>query len=84
MERMVNDRLVWILEKNKLIAAVQSGFRKQRGTLDHLIRFEILFAKLSVFFDLESAYDTTWTYGIMSDLHDFGKEVVLLISFLHF
>ena len=33
MERMVNDRLVWFLEKNKLIAAVESGFRKQRGTL---------------------------------------------------
>ena len=40
MERMVNDRLVWFLEKNKLLAAVQSGFRKQRGTLDHLVRFE--------------------------------------------
>ena len=26
----------------------------------------------SVFFDLESAYDTTWKYGIMNDLHDFG------------
>ena len=24
------------------------------------------------FFDLESAYDTTWKYGIMNDLHDFG------------
>ena len=40
MERMVHDRLVWFLEKRKLIAAVQSGFRKQRGTLDHLVRFE--------------------------------------------
>ena len=40
LERMVNDRLVWFLEKNKLIATVQSGFRKQRGTLDHLVRFE--------------------------------------------
>ena len=24
------------------------------------------------FFYLESAYDTTWKYGIMNDLHDFG------------
>ena len=34
-----------------------------------------LYAKehvVSVFFDLESAYDTTWKYGIMNDLHDFG------------
>ena len=40
MERMVNDRLVWYLEKNKLIATVQSGFRNKRGTLDNLVRFE--------------------------------------------
>ena len=40
MERMVNDRLVWFLEKNKLIATVQRCFRKQRGTLEHLVRFE--------------------------------------------
>ena len=80
MERMVNDRLVWFLEKNKLIATVQSGFRKQRGTLDHLVRFETFIREafiekehaVSVFFDLENAYDTTWKYGIMNDLHDFG------------
>ena len=40
IERMVNDRLVWSLEKNELIGTVQSGFRKQKGTLDHLIRLE--------------------------------------------
>ena len=67
-----------VLEKNKLIAAVQSGFRKQRGTLDHLVRFETSIREafiqkehvVSVFFDLESAYDTKWKYGIMNDLHD--------------
>ena len=80
MERMVNDRLVWFLEKNKLITPFQSGFRKHRSTIDHLIRFETFvreaFIKkehvVSVFFDLESAYDTTWKYGIMNDLYDFG------------
>ena len=80
MERMVNDSLVWFLEKNKLIAAVQSGFRKQRGTLDHLVRFETFIREafikkehvVSVFFYIESAYDNTWNYGIMNDLHDFG------------
>ena len=80
MERMVNDRLVWFLEKNKIIATAQSGFRKQRGTLDHLVRFETFIREgfikkehvVSVFFDLESAYDTTWKYGIMNDLYDFG------------
>ena len=27
---------------------------------------------VSVFFDLEKAYDTTWKYEIMKDLHGFG------------
>ena len=79
MERMVNDRLVCFLEKNKLIATIQSGFRKQRGTPDHLVRFETLirtpFIKkghaVSVFFYLECAYDTTWKYGFMNDLQRF-------------
>ena len=80
LERMVNDRLVWFLEKNNLIVDVQSGFRRQRGTIDHLVRFETFVREafinrqhvVSVFFDLESAYDTTWKYGILKDLHDFG------------
>ena len=73
MERMVNNRLVWFKEKQQLIATVQSGFRKQRGSLDHLVRFETFIREafiekehvVYVFFDLESAYDTVWKYGIM-------------------
>ena len=60
-------------DKNKLIATAQSGFRKRRGTLDHLVRFETFIREafikkehvVSVFFDLENAYDTTWKYGSM-------------------
>ena len=29
---------------------------------------------ITVFFDLEKAYDTTWKYGIMKDLHDAGLK----------
>jgi hypothetical protein len=47
-------------------------FRQGRSTLDHLVRFETFirnaFAKkehaVSIFFDLEKAYDTTWKYMI--------------------
>ena len=82
MERMINERLVWYLESNNLITEFQSGFRHQRSTQDHLVRFETFvreaFVKkehlVSVFFDLEKAYDTTWKYGIMNDLHDFGLK----------
>ena len=80
MERMENYRLVWFLEKDKLIATFQSSFRKQRQTLDHLVRFDTLIREgfikkehvVSVFFDLESAYVKTWKYGIMNGLYDFG------------
>ena len=27
---------------------------------------------MSIFFDLEKAYDTTWKYGILRDLHETG------------
>jgi len=37
VERMINGRLIWYLEKNKLITNMQSGFRKQRNTIDNLI-----------------------------------------------
>ena len=81
-----DDRLVWFLEKNNLIVDVQSGFRRQRTTIDHLVRFETFIREafimkqhvVSVFFDLESAYDTTWKYGILKYLHDFGLRGRLL------
>lgn len=82
MERMINDRLVWFLESNSLITSYQTGFRKNKCTTDHLVRLETYirnaFIKkehlVAVFFDLEKAYDTTWKYGILKDLHDFGLK----------
>ena len=79
-ERMVNDRLVWYLESKKLITNVQCGFRKRHSTLDHLVRLESLIREgfvrrqhcVGVFFDLEKAYDTTWKYGILSDIFSMG------------
>ena len=80
MERMVNERLIWYLEVNHMITLYQSGFRKNRSTIDHLIRFETFVREsfirnehlVSVFFDLEKAYDTTWKFGIVEDLHKLG------------
>ena len=74
MERMINGRLTWYLETNGLITNMQTGFRKRRGTINHLIWLETFIRKhlMAVFFDLEKAYDTTWKYGIMQDLYDLG------------
>ena len=80
VERMVNERLVWYLEKNGLLAKEQWGYRANRSTVDHLIRLETFIRDafiqnqhlVAVFFDLQKAYDTTWKHGILKDLHDMG------------
>ena len=80
MEKMINTRLVWYLESNGLLSPYQFGFRKNRSTLDPLLRLSNQiqqgFAKqcqtIGVFFDLEKAYDTTWRFGIIKQLHNIG------------
>jgi ribonuclease HI len=80
MERMINNRLVWFLEKNKLLSNYQCGFRHGRTTIDHLVRLESFVRNallrrehlVAVFFDIEKAYDTTWKHGILRDLHLMG------------
>ena len=82
LERMINNRLIWFLESNGLISNFQCGFRSKRSTVDHLVRLETFVREAfikkehltAVFFDLEKAYDTTWKYGIMRDLNDFGLK----------
>ena len=79
---MINKRLVWYLESNNLITKFQSGFRAERSTNDKLVRLETFirdaFIKrehvVAVFFDLEKVYNTTWRYGILKDLHNFGLK----------
>ena len=80
MERMVNKRLVWFIESNNLYTNSQCDFRSQRSTMDHVVRLETSIREANiqrqhlivVFFDLEKAYETTWRYGIMKDLHNIG------------
>ena len=64
MERMINAHLMWSLESQGLLSEKQCGFRKN-STLDHLIYFETFIRNavikkhvLTIFFDLEKAYDT--------------------------
>ena len=77
---MINERLILYIETAAMITIFQSGFRKTRSTIDHLVRLETFIREgfikkehvVSIFFDLEKAYDTTWKYGILSDLHQMG------------
>ena len=82
LERMINGRLVLYLETNNIITEFRSGFRDQRSTNDHLVRLETFIREafikkehlVAVFFDLEKAYNTTWKYVIMNDLHEIGLK----------
>ncbi|GFW95690.1 probable RNA-directed DNA polymerase from transposon X-element [Trichonephila clavipes] len=91
-ERMVNTRLVYVLEKEKCISPLQSGFRKGRSTHDNLVFLESqirdAFVRrnhlVSLFFDIEKAYDRTWRYGILRNMYDFGLRGNLPIFIFNF
>ena len=80
LERMINARLIWYLEKYRILDRSQCGFRKHRSTTDHLVSLERYLRDaftqrqqaVGLFFDLEKAYETTWRYGILRDLHRIG------------
>ena len=72
--------MVEYLEKNKIFSEIQCGFRRYKSTLDHLVRMDSFVRKgfageemtISIFFDMEKAYDKTWRYGIMRDIDEAG------------
>ena len=80
MERMVNRRLVWWLERRNLLSDIQCGFRRGRSTSDHLVRTDNFIQEafllrqnvIGVFFDLEKAYDRVWRYKILKTLDEWG------------
>jgi len=79
MERMVNNRLVWFLERNK----TNSSSVRFSQTTQHYrppCTFGIFYYRSFYWtatrrcriFDLEKAYDCTWKYGIIKDRHQAG------------
>lgn len=89
---MINSRLVYILEKNKYLSPLQSGFRHNRSTIDNLIDLETQIRNtfvrrnhlVSIFFDIEKAYDRTWRYGILRNLYSYGFKGNLPIFIQNF
>ena len=63
-----------------VITEYQSGFRRRRSTVDNLVTLETSIRDafvgrkhlVSIFFDLEKAYDTTWKHGMLLDLYKTG------------
>jgi Reverse transcriptase (RNA-dependent DNA polymerase) len=80
MERLVVNRLQWYLERHGLLSKVQSGLRRNRDTLDLIVRLQDTIVRqvhyhgcvLAVFLDMESAFDMVWRKGLMIKLKRFG------------
>lgn len=67
IEKIVNKRLTWFLEKNNIIINQHSGFRTQRSIQDQIysltVGIETAFCNkqrlIAILFDLEKAFETT-------------------------
>ena len=92
LERIINKRLVWFLEEGNCFSDFQSGFRKNRCTLDNLLFLEHHIMKtfcekkylVSIFFDIEKAYDTTWRRYIIAELIRMGLKGNLVFFIKNF
>jgi len=75
MERLVNNRLKYCLENQKILAPEQAGFRARRSTEDQIIRLtqsisdgfqkKPMDRTLLALLDLSKAYDTVWRDGLL-------------------
>ena len=89
---MVNYRLYYWLEENKLINNMQAGFRKGSRTEDQLFRLvqNVVDGFLSqknttaVFIYLQQAYDRVWIKGILMKMSKPGIQGKMLKWFQAF
>ncbi|XP_043264182.1 uncharacterized protein LOC122404313, partial [Colletes gigas] len=93
MERIINKRLRWFLERNRLLSIHQSGFRHRRSTLDSLVTLESSICEafanrhhlIAVCLDIEKAYHMVWRDRIISIMKNFklnGNILKFTINFL--
>ena len=80
LEQMINTRLVWHLEKNNIITPMQAGFRQHHSTEDQVTYiaqkiedgFQDKQHTLTVWIDMEKAFDKVWKDGLRLKLHKSG------------
>ena len=79
LEKIIADRLVFVLETRNLLSHNQAGFRQGRCTTDQIIRLvqaasnQVQSRKTSnrtitTFFDYEKAYDKVWRVGLLTKM----------------
>ena len=92
-ERMLYKRLGWKTGRLNAINAAQNGYCQGKSTIDGLVALETdihdaFVSKnvlVNVFVDLEKAFDTTWRFLILRELHRMGLRGKLpkaIVAFL--
>lgn len=80
MEKMITSRLQWYTEKNHILTTNQTGFRKNKGTMDQILRLQDHILKklkckenvLAIFIDFERAYDMLHVPTLLRKLKEIG------------
>lgn len=76
MEKIISNRLTWFLEENNLLNPAQAGFRKNRNSVDQILRlhdsaFKSINTKqftIATFLDFSKAFDMLWVKGLLHKL----------------
>ena len=92
MEKIINRRLRWFLEKEGFFNVHQSAFREHRSTLDALANLETNICDafinnqhlLAVSLDIEKCYEMVWRYRILQMLVASGIDGAMLIFVRNF
>jgi ribonuclease HI len=93
MEKLVTNRLQWFVEKNNLLSKNQSGFRKNKSTIDQILKLQDTIMKkmknkedvLAIFIDFERAYDMLHVPTLLKKLSNMGicgKTYEWILQFL--
>ncbi|PVD33868.1 hypothetical protein C0Q70_05130 [Pomacea canaliculata] len=88
MERLINTRLSWHLEKNNILTPEQAGFRQHRSTEDQVAYiaqkiedgYQDKKHTLTVWIDMEKAFDKVWKDGLRLKLQKCGVTGCMLPS----
>ena len=95
LEKIIADRLIFILEDRNLINDNQAGFRPNRCTTDQVLKLvqqasDQLHNKggdtrlMATFFDYEKAYDKVWRDGLIYKMEKLNIPTRFLVYVRHF
>jgi len=82
LEKIIADRLTYVLENKQAFSDTQAGFRRRLSTVEQLARLERTTRKtiaekkvmIAVFFDLSNAFDRVWHFALLYKLACAGIE----------